>query len=114
MDVPDARSLAGTEDVRHPSWSPDSRFLGFFAQGNLKRIAVGEGGPEVLADAPTPACGTWSRDGIILFSPGFDYPMPRVAVTGALRRASWVSRRGPSGTSGRSSFPAGATSSIKW
>src|SRR5205823_2343565 len=32
-----AQSLAGTDDALSPFWSPDSRFLGFFAGGKLKK-----------------------------------------------------------------------------
>jgi hypothetical protein len=43
LDALSAQPLAGTEGAAHPFWSPDSRFLGFFAQGKLKRIdAAGE------------------------------------------------------------------------
>jgi hypothetical protein len=44
FDSPEARPLAGTQDARLPFWSPDSRFIGFFADGRLKKIEV-TGGP---------------------------------------------------------------------
>src|SRR5439155_2460185 len=31
-----AQPLAGTEDATYPFWSPDSRFVGYFAQSKLK------------------------------------------------------------------------------
>jgi hypothetical protein len=34
----DARGLAGTEDAQDPSWSLDSRWIGFVADGKLKRF----------------------------------------------------------------------------
>ena len=33
-----ARPLPGTEHAQLPFWSPDSRWLGFFAEGKLKKI----------------------------------------------------------------------------
>ena len=33
-----AQPMAFTEDATYPFWSPDSRYIGFFAQGKLKKI----------------------------------------------------------------------------
>ncbi len=62
--------LAGTDGAIYPFWSPDSRFIGFFADGRLKKIAVTGGAAQTLCDAPLARGGTWSRDGVILFTPG--------------------------------------------
>ena len=43
FDRPAAQVLDGTEGAWQPFWSPDSRFLGYFAQGKLKKIPVGGG-----------------------------------------------------------------------
>ena len=39
IDSFDARPLAGTDGASFPFWSPDSRFLAFFTQTRLKRVA---------------------------------------------------------------------------
>src|SRR4029453_2245166 len=52
-----------------PFWSPDSRFIGFFAQGKLKKIDVNGGRPQELCDASNGQGGTWNRDGTILYAP---------------------------------------------
>src|SRR5262249_30469289 len=44
LDSTEARALADTQGASHPFWSPDSRFIGFFADGQLKKIE-GAGGP---------------------------------------------------------------------
>jgi serine/threonine protein kinase len=49
-----------------PFWSPDSRFLGFYAGGKLKKINVAGGVPQTLADSEIQS-GAWNRDGVILF-----------------------------------------------
>ena len=54
-----------------PFWSPDSRSMGFFADGKLKRIDIDGGVVQTLADAPLGRGGTWNRDGVILFIPSF-------------------------------------------
>ena len=82
FDAPEARPLAGTEGATKPFWSPDSRFLGFFAGGKLKKVAVSGGSPESLCDAPTGRGGTWNRNGEILFVPSAGEPVYRVAASG--------------------------------
>ena len=44
-----AQPLAGTEDASDPFWAPDSRAIGFFAGGALKRLDLGRGAPQTLA-----------------------------------------------------------------
>ena len=68
LDSATARFLAGTENGAQPFWSPDNRMLGFFAEGQLKTVAIAGGSPTVLARAPLARGGTWSRDNLILFS----------------------------------------------
>ncbi|MGH9256300.1 MAG: TolB family protein [Vicinamibacterales bacterium] len=70
LDDTAARALAGTEGARFPFWAPDARAIGFFAEGKLKRIDLAGGAPQVLADAPNGRGGTWSSEGVILFTPG--------------------------------------------
>ena len=53
----------GTEGATRPFWSPDSRFLGFFADGKLKKIDVAGGPPQKVCDAPTGADGSLERGG---------------------------------------------------
>ncbi|HXX17653.1 MAG TPA: protein kinase [Candidatus Eremiobacteraceae bacterium] len=65
----EARSLPGTEGGNFPFWSPDGKALGFFADGKLKRVELPSGPVQVLADAPAGRGGTWSKDGVILFTP---------------------------------------------
>ncbi|HJW14977.1 MAG TPA: protein kinase [Thermoanaerobaculia bacterium] len=82
LDSSAARALSGTEDAMYPFWSPDSRFLGFFAGGKLKRIEAAGGPSIVLCDAGDARGGAWSRDGVILFEPHFREPIFKVAANG--------------------------------
>ena len=77
-----AQPMAGTEDATHPFWSPDSRFIGFFSGGKLKKIDASGGPPQTLCDAASGRGGTWGSDGTILFTPGTSEPIYRVPSTG--------------------------------
>ena len=64
------RVLAGTEGARSPFFSPDGQWIGFFAQGKIKKAAVGSAAVQVIADgAADPRGGTWGPDGTIYFAP---------------------------------------------
>jgi Tol biopolymer transport system component len=60
--------LENTEGGSYPFWSPDSRSIGFFDDGKLKRIEAAGGPVQVLCDAPFGRGGTWNRDGVIVFA----------------------------------------------
>ena len=83
LDSPAPQPLPGTENARYPFWSPDSRFLGFFAEGRLKKIAV-SGGPAQSLDESVIffGGGTWSVDGVVLFGKGSPNIIYRVSAAG--------------------------------
>jgi eukaryotic-like serine/threonine-protein kinase len=83
LDSPTPQPLAGTESARFPFWSPDSRSVGFFADGKLKRMEASGGPVSTLADAPSGSGGAWSPDGIIVFAPSSIGPLQRVALAGS-------------------------------
>ena len=62
------RALDGTSGAAAPFFSPDGRWLGFFADGKLKKVLVQGGPPIVVADAPHPGGGAWMPDGHIVFA----------------------------------------------
>ena len=78
----EAQVLPGTEGGLFPFWSPDSRFIGFFAQGKLKKIDVTGGPPVTLCDAGVGVGGTWNRDGTIVFAPDLTSGLFRVSAAG--------------------------------
>ena len=82
------RPIPGTEGGTFPFWSPDSRSIGFFAAGKLKKIQIAGGPPIVLCDAPLGIGGSWNRDNVILFAPGTESNTPRGAATGLMRVSS--------------------------
>jgi serine/threonine protein kinase len=67
LDALQAQAMPGTDDATYPFWSPDSRYIGFFAQGKLKKIAVSGGPPQALCNAVVGIGGSWSREDVIVF-----------------------------------------------
>jgi serine/threonine protein kinase len=77
------KKLAGTEGAMFPFWSPDSKNLGFFAGGKLKKIDANGGPPQTIADASVDARGgTWAADGTILYSPTTTSPLVKISSNG--------------------------------
>ena len=65
----DTKVLPETEDAQQPFFSPDSRWLAFFAGGKLKKVPTTGGVPVVVCDAPGSRGGFWSENGTIVFAP---------------------------------------------
>jgi tRNA A-37 threonylcarbamoyl transferase component Bud32/dipeptidyl aminopeptidase/acylaminoacyl peptidase len=82
LDAGAARSIPGTEGATWPFWSPDSRFIAFFAEGKLKKVDVAGAPPLTLCDAKRGRPGSWNRDGVILFSPDTTVAVHRVSAGG--------------------------------
>src|SRR5580698_4039947 len=82
LDSTAAQPLAGTDEASYPFWSPDSRSLGFFAQGKLKVIDASGGAVQTLVDASDPRGGTWGADGTILYTPDATSGLFRIPAAG--------------------------------
>jgi eukaryotic-like serine/threonine-protein kinase len=85
LDALTAQPLAGTIDASHPFWSPDSRWIGFFAGNKLKKIDAAGGPPMTLCDAPSGRGGTWNAAGAIVFEPsGNSLGLESVSAAGGI------------------------------
>jgi eukaryotic-like serine/threonine-protein kinase len=82
LEAASSQPLPGTEDGSYPFWSPDSRFIGFFAEGKLKTIAAAGGPAQVLCDAPDGRGGTWNRENTILFAHTYNGPLYSISAGG--------------------------------
>ena len=65
------RPLPGTEGARHPFFSPNGQWVGFFADEKLKKTPLSGGTPATLADAPYSMGGSWGASGEIVFAPTY-------------------------------------------
>ena len=80
-DVESFQELPGTDGANSPFWDPNSRFVGFLAEGKLKRIDVTGGPTQTVCEAAGLGGGTWNRDNVIVFSAGTG-PLFRVKAEG--------------------------------
>jgi serine/threonine protein kinase/Tol biopolymer transport system component len=99
-----ATVVPGTADAFYPFWSPDSKSIGFFAFGSLKRVDLAGGQPETIASVGGMGSAhgaTWTLTNEIVFSPFNISPLFLVRATGGDARpitkpAGGLSHRHPS------------------
>jgi Tol biopolymer transport system component len=82
LDSEAAQPVPGTENAIQSFWSPDSQFLGFVADGKLRKIAVSGGPAQTLAETTAQTRGTWSQEGVVLFTPSALSTIHRVSAAG--------------------------------
>jgi Tol biopolymer transport system component len=82
LDGSSAQPVVGAENASFPFWSPDGRFIGFFADRKLKRVDSSGGTILTICDADRGVGGTWNRDGTIVFGPVPTSALFRVAASG--------------------------------
>jgi Tol biopolymer transport system component len=87
------RALSRTEGAALPFWSPDSRSLGFFAGGMLKRIDVVTGTSQDLSTVSRARGGTWNPDGVIVYAEGLETALSRIDATGGKPRPATMRGR---------------------
>ena len=82
MDQPKAAELAGTEGAFSPFFSPDGRWVAFFAGNKLKKISVEGGAAIALCDAASARGGSWGEDGDIIAALNVTGGLSRISSTG--------------------------------
>ena len=82
LDELEGRALPGTEDGAAPFFSPDGRWVGFFAAGKLRKVALAGGLPIALTDAAQPFGAVWLSDGRIVFGASARGGLMRVSDRG--------------------------------
>lgn len=82
-----ALPLPGTAGAQYPFWSYDGKTIAFFADGKMKRVDATGGPVTTICDAPNGRGGSWNQAGTIVFAPGSDSPIHRVAAAGGLSSA---------------------------
>jgi Tol biopolymer transport system component len=78
----EARVVAGAGGAQRPFFSPDGKWLAFFAQGQLQKVEVGGGTPVRLAETPMAFGGTWTEDNIIIYAASLGSGLLKVPASG--------------------------------
>ena len=68
MNALDATALPGTTNAVSPFFSPDGSWVAFFADGQLKKVALSGGMPITLCEAQVGLGGSWGADDRIVFA----------------------------------------------
>jgi eukaryotic-like serine/threonine-protein kinase len=82
LSTGEVKKLQGTTDAAFPFWSPDSRFVGFFAGSSLKVLTVAGESVRTIAPVTQGRGGSWGKDGTILIAPNIDSGLYQVNVDG--------------------------------
>ena len=68
MNSLDAVEIPGTEGAVGPFFSPDGAWVGFFSNGQLKRVQLSGGSPILICDTESFLGGSWGLNGTIVFA----------------------------------------------
>ena len=84
---PDVQPIAGTEGAYSPFFSPDGKWVGFFADGKLKKVPVSGGAASTLCDAPRGWGGTWGPGNNITFARSLSSGLWQISAEGGPPKA---------------------------
>jgi serine/threonine protein kinase len=80
LDQAEAVPIPGTDGAGGPFFSPDGKWVGFWADGKLKKVSMSGGPAANICDVSLEPWGvTWGSAGIIVFA---DEGLKRVSATG--------------------------------
>jgi serine/threonine-protein kinase len=86
MDQLSAKAVEGSDGAVFPFFSPDGDWVGFGAEGKLRKASLETGSVVSLCDAPNLCGGSWSRDGQIAFIPESQAGVHLVSSSGGLSK----------------------------
>ncbi len=87
LDSFEARAVAGSSGAQQPFFSPDGKWVAFFAQGQLQKAEVAGGTPIRLAEAALPFGGTWNQDDTIIYAASLGSGLLRIPASGGTPEA---------------------------
>ncbi len=82
LDSLQTQALPGTEEAMFPFWSPDSKTIGFFTTGKLKRLDLDAHTSVTLCDTVLGRGASWGTDGTILVALSYNTGISRVSASG--------------------------------
>ena len=113
LDELDEKPIADTDDPCCPFFSPDSRWIGFFTAGKLKKVAVSGGAAQTICTCNGSWGASWGPDDTIVFAPnagGIDLQCPGCAAGGTPQAVTcWIEKSTKRAIATLSSFRAAKT-----
>ncbi len=82
LNAIDPRPIPGTTNAVGPFFSPDSQWVAFFADGQLKKVNLAGGPPVTLCEAPVGLGGSWGPGDLIAFASTTGSGLSRVPADG--------------------------------
>ena len=82
LDLGESNPIPGTEGAFSPFFSPDGQWVGFFTDGDLKKISISGGAASVLAATRFGRGGSWGNDNTIIFAPDSTSGLFRISASG--------------------------------
>ena len=87
MDELEPQPIPGTEGAIEPFFSPDGQWVGFEADGQIKKIALSGGDPIVISEWRSGLAGaTWGPDGTIVWGGVPPFSLMQVSSEGGIPR----------------------------
>ena len=77
-----ARPVADVTNSVYPFWSPDSKYIAYFANQRLMKLSLDDGISVALCNAESGRGGSWSKNGVIVFSPTPESGLFEIPETG--------------------------------
>ena len=82
LDSQEVKSIEGTDGAAYPFFSPDGQWIGFFAQGKIKKVSIAGGAPQTLCESGYTGGASWGTDDTIVFTPSAASALWRVPAIG--------------------------------
>jgi serine/threonine-protein kinase len=82
-----ATPIPGTENATEPFFSPDGEWIGFFADGKMRKVQRGGGLITTLCDAPIPHGASWVSEDAIIYAPNLGSGLMRISSAGGTPQA---------------------------
>src|SRR5262249_40320418 len=83
--------IAGTDGANSPFFSPDGQWVGFVANGKLRKVTVRGGPPQTIAETTQTvnafALASWERDDTIFYTPTVGVAIFRISAAGGAPKA---------------------------
>lgn len=86
LDKLESAPVPDTTGATAPFFSPDGRWIGYFAAGKLMKVSVSGGVPVALCDVSNPLGADWGPDDTIIFAPRLNSGIWRISASGGLPR----------------------------